>query len=57
MERLLSQLGEQERAVIEATIINRTNTMPGLSKKEFYAIKRNAIEELCRFRYGAAYRP
>ena len=57
MERLLSQLGEQERAVIETTVICRKNSVPDMNKKQLYVIKRNAIDELCRLRFGVAYRP
>lgn len=61
-ERLLNQLNTEERFLIERIVINREKaaaltTVTGLSVKEIYYAKEDAMDRLLTLRHGAAYRP
>ncbi len=62
IERLLSQLEEQERIVIERLVIKRERATAisvdtDLTSRQVFEIKENAIDKLLRLRHGVGYRP
>ncbi len=61
-ERLLAQLTDTERYIVEQTVIccKKADTLveqTGLNTKEIMSVRYNAIENLCYLEYGAVYRP
>lgn len=62
MERLLSQLSDEERMIIERTVINRENydTIAEelhCATRHIYNKQAAALAHLVRLRHGAAYQP
>ena len=61
-ETLLEQLGDNERFIVETTVIKNIKITAvakesGLTMSEIYAIRRRAIDELLLLRHGAGYKP
>ena len=64
LERLLDQLPDDERLVIERTVINgekyATDALAeelGYERTQIWRIKNKALAHLCQLRHGAAYQP
>ncbi len=62
MERLLEQLGEVDRLIVETLVIEKgkisaLTTATGLSSKEITERKNEALHLLCQLRFGAGYQP
>ena len=64
IERLLAQLDDDERSIVDCMIINHdkyaadslADTL-GYERAHIYRIRDRALMKLCRLRYGAAYQP
>lgn len=64
IERILAQLDETERQIIERMVINKGKfnldalcEELGYEKTHVYRIRDGALMKLCKLRFGAAYRP
>lgn len=64
IERLLNELTEEERKIIDRMIINREMYAAdrlvvelGYERRNIYRMRDNAIRKLCQLRYGVAFHP